>query len=79
MKYVALIVCAAVAIAALSAGSTFATLVWARRYFREAPPASSASLGKQGQQVPAVRVDRRLRSTPSLTPRTAATHRAVTR
>jgi hypothetical protein len=73
MKYVALIVCAAVAIVALSAGSTFATLVWARRYFREARPASAASLGKQGQQVPAVRVDRRLRSTP-----TAATHRALT-
>jgi hypothetical protein len=34
--YVALIVCAAVAIVALSAGSTFATLVWARRYFLEA-------------------------------------------
>jgi hypothetical protein len=39
MKYVALIVCAAVAIVALSAGSTFATLVWARSYFREARPA----------------------------------------
>jgi len=53
MKYVALIVCAAIAIVALSAGSTFATLVWARSYFREARPASAASLGKQGQQVPA--------------------------
>jgi hypothetical protein len=75
MKYVAFIVCAAVAIVALSAGSTFAVVAWAGRYFREAPPASAAPLGKQGQQVPAVRVDRRLRSRPSRAPRTTATQR----
>jgi hypothetical protein len=78
MKYVALIVCAAVAIVALSAVSTLAVLEWAGRYFREAPPASAALLGKQGHQVPADRVDRRLRSTPSRTPPTAAPHRALT-